>query len=150
MGLLSTFTSTLAAAAFVSAQHDSGAKLDKPTLHDNLDYLKQGLIDNLPETKFNYELQAAGTIPEGCNKVATGQVINTVNYNPADFDIFNVHYDDVRYLYRKVERGYHTDPHTSAATPGSSATTSNPPSPSTQWRANSASSPFKCASGSDT
>ncbi|KAK7193717.1 hypothetical protein DPSP01_000274 [Paraphaeosphaeria sporulosa] len=94
MGFLNTFASTLAAAAFVSAQHDAGAKLDKPTLHDNLDYLKQGIIDNLPETNFNYELQAAGTIPDDCNKVATGQVYNTVNYNPADFDIFNVHYDD--------------------------------------------------------
>jgi hypothetical protein len=95
MGFLNTFTSTLAAAAFVSAQHDSGAKLDKPTLHDNLDYLKPGLIEYLPETNFKYDLQAAGTIPDGCNKIATGQVIDTVKYNPADFDIFNVHYDDV-------------------------------------------------------
>ena len=96
MGFLNTFASTLAAAAFVSAQRDSGAKLDKPTLHDNLDYLKQGMIDHLPETNFKHELQAAGTIPEGCHKIATGQVINTVTYNPADFDIFNVQYDDVR------------------------------------------------------
>ncbi|KAF1970266.1 hypothetical protein BU23DRAFT_367058, partial [Bimuria novae-zelandiae CBS 107.79] len=71
-----------------------GAKIDKPTLHDNLDYLKQGLIDNLPETNFNYELQAAGTIPDHCNKVATGQVFSDVNYSPVDFDVFNVRYDD--------------------------------------------------------
>lgn len=95
MGLLRTFASTLAAASLVSAQHDTGAKLDKPTLHDNLDYLKQGLIDNLPETNFRADLQAAGTIPDHCNKIATGQIVNSVNYNPADFDVFNVHYDDV-------------------------------------------------------
>ena len=95
MGLLNIFTSTLAAAALVSGQNDPGAKLNKPTLHDNLDYLKQGLIEHLPETNFRYELQAVGTIPDNCNKVATGQIYDTVNYNPADFDVFNVYYDDV-------------------------------------------------------
>lgn len=103
MGFLNTFASTLAAAAFVSAQHDTGAKLDKPTLHDNLDYLKQGIIDHLPETHFTHELQAPGTIPSGCNDIATGKVINTVNYHPVDFDIFTVHYNDVGIPHGKRE-----------------------------------------------
>lgn len=99
MGFLKNIASTLAVAALASAQHDAGAKLDKPPLRDNLDHLRQGLIDHLPETNFRAELQAAGTMPEHCNQVATGKIVSDVNYNPADFDIFNVVYDDVRYFF---------------------------------------------------
>jgi len=146
MGFMNIFASALAAAALVSADHDTGAKLDKPTLHDNLDYLKQGIIDNLPETHFTYEKQAAGTIPDDCNKVATGQIESSVNYSPADFDIFNVKYDDVSSLGRN-DQYWNTDMMQSVVTHGCSATTSNRPSPSTPWHVNSASSRFRCASG---
>ena len=87
--------STFVAATIVSAQRDPGAKLDKPPLQPNIDYLKQGLIDNLPETDHTYKQWAAGWIPEGCKNVAEGKVANGVVYSPGDFLVYDVTYSDV-------------------------------------------------------
>lgn len=80
MGLLNTIATSLAVASLVSAQNDPGAHIDKPLLFsDGLDSLKQGIMDNLPETPFTYELQAPGTIPTGCNNVFHPSLIVVLN-----------------------------------------------------------------------
>lgn len=127
MGLLNTLASTLATASIATVMAgDPSAKIDKPLMQQNLDYLKPALIDNLPETHFTYELQAPGTLPEGCYNIATGKVESSITFPPSDFDIFNVHYDDVCPL-PFPHTQHSTNVLDSAATPGSSATTSNPP-----------------------
>jgi hypothetical protein len=95
MAIFSKILSVLVTAAVVAAQHDTGAHLTKPTLHSNLDYLKSGLIASLPETQFKIDQWGAGWIPQGCKNIAEGKVESSVTYNPADFNIFNVHYSDV-------------------------------------------------------
>jgi hypothetical protein len=95
MAIFSKMLSVLVTAAVVAAQHDTGAHLNKPSLHDNLDYLKPGLIASLPETKYKIDQWGAGWIPQGCKNIAEGKVESSVTYNPADFNIFNVHYSDV-------------------------------------------------------
>jgi hypothetical protein len=95
MVFFSTIASALVAATVVSAW-DSGAKLDKPALRSNLDYLNQGLVDHLPETSFTKDQWGAGWIPEECKHIVTGNLFDNVNFNPADFNIWNIHYSDVR------------------------------------------------------
>jgi hypothetical protein len=94
MFILSSIASALVAATVVSAW-DSGAKLDKPALRSNLDYLNQGLVDHLPETSFTKDQWGAGWIPEECKHIVTGNLFDNVNFNPADFNIWNIHYSDV-------------------------------------------------------
>lgn len=94
MVFFSTFASILAAATVVSAW-DSGAKLDKPALQSSLDYLNQGLVDHLPNTDYTKDKWDAGWIPEECKHIVTGNIFDNVNFDPAKFDIYNVHYSDV-------------------------------------------------------
>jgi hypothetical protein len=70
-----------------------GQKLDKPALTSNLDYLEQGNIDNLYPTQSTNDQWGSGWIPSDCKDIA-----NDEGMNPDDFEIYNVHYDDVRDL----------------------------------------------------
>lgn len=90
--------SALVATSFVAAQHDTSTPLDKPILVDNLDYLRDGLIANLPTTDYTSDMWEAGMIPTDCKHVAEGGVFDSVVYSPADFEIYNVTYSDVSVL----------------------------------------------------
>ena len=64
-------------------------KLDKPPLEDSLDYLQQGLMDNLPSVH-STNTPWNGWIPTDCQ-----QMTKDANLNPDDVTTFNVTYDDV-------------------------------------------------------
>ncbi len=65
-------------------------KLDKPPLHDNLDYLKPGLQDHLPLTH-NTNEPWNGFIPQDCQSMT-----QDAKLDPKDVTAINVTYDDVR------------------------------------------------------
>lgn len=69
-----------------------GQTLEKPALTPNLDYLEQGNIDNLSPTQSTNDQWGAGWIPSDCKSIAKNE-----GKNPDDFEIYNVHYDDVRH-----------------------------------------------------
>ncbi|KAL8858946.1 MAG: hypothetical protein Q9178_004625 [Gyalolechia marmorata] len=64
-------------------------RLTKPPLQQNLDNLKQGLVNNLKVTPHTKERLAAGWMPARCKVVA-----NEENLNPADFQVWRVRYND--------------------------------------------------------
>ena len=68
----------------------SSQKLTKPPLHPDLDYLTQGLMNNLHSTPSKFDQWAAGWIPADCKTMA-----QNAGLNPADVQTFNVHYSDV-------------------------------------------------------
>ncbi|KAI4241317.1 MAG: hypothetical protein L6R40_004623 [Gallowayella cf. fulva] len=65
-------------------------RLTKPPLQPNLDNLKQGLLDHLKPTHSTMDRWGAGWIPKACKDIAIRE-----SKNPADFQVWNVHYDDV-------------------------------------------------------
>lgn len=65
-------------------------RLNKPALTPNLDYLEQGNIDNLHPTHSTWDKWGPGWIPADCKSIAQNE-----GKNPDDFEIYNVHYDDV-------------------------------------------------------
>ncbi|KAJ3496057.1 hypothetical protein NLG97_g2944 [Lecanicillium saksenae] len=70
-------------------------KLNRPTVHDNLDYLKLGMNQWLPETTYTLSEWNNGYMPEECKNIVTGKADGGgTQYNPNDFQIFDVHYDD--------------------------------------------------------
>lgn len=69
----------------------TGQTLDKPALTSNLDYLEQGSLDHLTPTQSTWDQWGAGWIPQDCKDIA-----NNEGKNPDDFEIYNVHYTDVR------------------------------------------------------
>ncbi|KAJ3496403.1 hypothetical protein NLG97_g2688 [Lecanicillium saksenae] len=81
-------------AVAVSAHPDPGNKLTKPPVHPNLDYLEAGLEKYLPETSYTLHEWNNGYIPEECKKIVTGGVDSGTHFNPSDFQIFDVKYDD--------------------------------------------------------
>lgn len=84
------YTSALLATVTLSyLAYAQDGKLDKPPLHDNLDYLKQGLMDHLPLTH-NTNEQWNGFIPEACQQMA-----QEAKLDPNDVTAWNVTYDDV-------------------------------------------------------
>lgn len=90
----------VAAATTVSAaNHDAGAKLTKPTLNSNIDYLKDGLNKALPETKYTKKQWEAGWIPQACKNLA-----KDTKTQPKDFEIWDITYEDVStfYLFRNA------------------------------------------------
>lgn len=107
--------SILATAAGVVA-HDTGARLTKPPLANNLDYLEKGLEEHLPQVTYTLSKWTNGYIPEEyvlliqsnacilgayanpgarCKNIVTGNVVAGVKFSPNDFDIYDVHYKDV-------------------------------------------------------
>jgi len=95
MGIFSTVATSLLAASLVSAQGDPNARLTKPPLRANLDYLANGLIQYLPERGFSYAQWSAGYVPQECVTIAN----NWAGVNPKDFQVFNIQYDDVCALF---------------------------------------------------
>ncbi|KAL8657520.1 MAG: hypothetical protein Q9226_001834 [Calogaya cf. arnoldii] len=74
--------------AFFSA-FGASQGLNKPPLQDNLDNLKQGLINNLKVTPSTREKFRAGWMPKACMDIA-----NEEQKNPADFQVWKVKYND--------------------------------------------------------
>ncbi|KAI4270971.1 MAG: hypothetical protein LQ337_006347 [Flavoplaca oasis] len=64
-------------------------ELTKPPVQDNLDNLKQGLVNNLKVTQSSREKFRAGWMPKVCKDIA-----NDEKRNPADFQIWKVKYND--------------------------------------------------------
>lgn len=112
--MLPSILSVLLAAVGVVA-HDTGARLTKPPLANNLDYLEKGLEEHLPQTPYTLSKWNNGYIPEEyafrhnlrqlynytntgarCKHIVTGGVIASVKYDANDFDIYDVHYQDVK------------------------------------------------------
>ena len=81
--------STLATAALVLAQHDTGAPLTKPTLVASLNYLEQPLEDNLAATAYTLTQWTNGQIPQDCYNIA-----NSEGQNPTDYLTYAVQYSD--------------------------------------------------------
>ncbi|KAL8634692.1 MAG: hypothetical protein Q9228_007727 [Teloschistes exilis] len=67
----------------------TSAALSKPPLHPNLDYLQQGLLDNLHPTHSTWDVWGAGWIPQDCKTMT-----QNAGLNPLDVETYNVHYDD--------------------------------------------------------
>ncbi|KAF2638199.1 hypothetical protein P280DRAFT_405066, partial [Massarina eburnea CBS 473.64] len=65
------------------------AKLTKPVLNQNIDYLKDGLNKNLPETKYTKSQWQSGWIPQACKNLASD-----TKTSPKDFEIWDVTYAD--------------------------------------------------------
>lgn len=78
-------TSILALAALAAAGPD------KPAMNPGLNRngLKQGLLDNLHPMHSTWEYWEKGWLPQSCRDIAKDHGLN-----PADFTVFNVHYDD--------------------------------------------------------
>jgi hypothetical protein len=92
--------SILSASTIVLA-HDTGARLTKPALASNLDYLEEGLVKNLPLTPYTVSKWDPGYIPSECKHIASGAIYSSVKYDPADFEIYDVQYSDVRRCRRR-------------------------------------------------
>ncbi|KAL8660055.1 MAG: hypothetical protein Q9202_006821 [Teloschistes flavicans] len=67
----------------------TSAALSKPPLHPNLDYLQQGLLNNLHPTHSTWDIWGAGWIPQDCKTMT-----QNAGLNPLDVETYNVHYDD--------------------------------------------------------
>ena len=80
----------VAATLASAASHDTRAKLTKPVLNQNIDYLKDGLNKHLTETKFKKSQWQSGWIPQACKNLASD-----TKTQPQDFEIWDVTYDDV-------------------------------------------------------
>lgn len=84
------FSKTFGVAAFAAL---AAATLDKPPLHPNLDYLNQGLLDNLHPTQSTYDQWGSGWLPQDCVDMT-----NNAGLDPRDVQAWNIHYTDVRNL----------------------------------------------------
>lgn len=72
--------------------NDPTIKLEKPPLAPNLDYCERGL-EGLPLTPYTYDQWGPGWIPDEVKTIVTG--VAGLHYNPEDFLVYNVHYQDV-------------------------------------------------------
>lgn len=79
----STFLSALLFTVSVAA------KLSKPPLHENLDYLEAGLKAHLQSPPYQVTEWNPGWIAEDCKSIAENE-----NLNPADVKTYSVKYDD--------------------------------------------------------
>ena len=72
-----------------------GAKLDRPVIDPAFDRglssLNPKLMEHYPPTNSTHDQWGAGWIPEWCKTVAGREKVS-----PFDFEVFNVHYTDVR------------------------------------------------------
>ncbi|THC94808.1 hypothetical protein EYZ11_005715 [Aspergillus tanneri] len=91
------FTSGFGIALSVLAAISQAKRLDKPALTPDLGYLLQGSVDNLHPTHSTWDKWGDGWIPEDCKSMAQNPNLN-LNLNPSDFEVYNVHYDDVRHV----------------------------------------------------
>ncbi|KAI4158378.1 MAG: hypothetical protein LQ342_007508 [Letrouitia transgressa] len=76
-------------AVLLSVLSSAQNTLDKPPLTDDLVYLHQGLIDNLPINTYTMDQWIEGWIPQDCKSMTEEAGLNT-----ADIQTFNVHFDD--------------------------------------------------------
>ncbi|KAL8852004.1 MAG: hypothetical protein Q9221_003109 [Calogaya cf. arnoldii] len=83
------YTSVTIGLAFSLLATSSRAALDKPALRPNLDYLEQGLLDNLQPTRSTWDIWGPGWIPEDCKRMTAN-----AGLNPFDVETYNVKYDD--------------------------------------------------------
>ncbi len=111
--------SVLLAAALAAIP--ASAELGKPALTPDLDYLLDGNTANLPQNGGPYWGKwEDGLMPEDCKSIAEGQ-----DLNPADFEVYDVFYDDVRPM-KRVFIAVHLMSY-SAKMHGASAVTRTPP-----------------------
>lgn len=82
--------------------HDTGARLAKPPLKDNLNYLEHGL-EQMPIMGYSLHKWDAGWIPEEVKTIVTSMM--GLKYNPQDFDTYDVLYKDVSLTLVRTE--YH-------------------------------------------
>ncbi|KAI4252382.1 MAG: hypothetical protein LQ352_004318 [Teloschistes flavicans] len=89
--MLSKITISLSLAILAASVHaDEWAKLDKPPLADNLDYLAQGLLDNYPTVHSSLDAWGNnGWIPQECKTAA-----EQAQHSAFDINTYEVHYDD--------------------------------------------------------
>lgn len=76
-------------AAVVVASLAQAQRLTKPPLENSLDYLKDGLLNNLPSVH-STNIQWGGWIPQDCADMAKNSGLN-----PDDVLTYSVTYDDV-------------------------------------------------------
>ncbi|KAK3318838.1 hypothetical protein B0H66DRAFT_251066 [Apodospora peruviana] len=76
-----------AALAFFGAASAQNKPLINPAFPGSR--METDLRNNLKPTHSTWDYWGAGWIPQGCRDIATSH-----NLNPADFTVFNVHYDD--------------------------------------------------------
>ncbi|KAL9613819.1 MAG: hypothetical protein Q9167_001666 [Letrouitia subvulpina] len=79
-----------AATVFSALSLVDGQRLDKPPLTNDLEYLRPGLLDNLPSVNQNHDKWGDGWIAQDCKNMAEEQGLNA-----ADVETWNVKYDDV-------------------------------------------------------
>lgn len=97
MAFLKPFATALLAATTVFAAHDAGARLTKPPLRGDLNYVEAGLEAHLPPTAYSLNAWSNGYIPQECKQIVTGGVVSSVNFSPNDITVFEVHYSDVSF-----------------------------------------------------
>ncbi|KAL8650991.1 MAG: hypothetical protein Q9226_004916 [Calogaya cf. arnoldii] len=83
------YASVIISLAFSLLPISSRAALDKPPLRPNLDYLEQGLLDNMHPTHSTWDIWGPGWIPEDCKAMT-----ENAGLNPFDVETYNVKYDD--------------------------------------------------------
>jgi len=85
----SLLVSASAFATLVSSQF--GPPLTKPLINPPFPSLDGRLWDVLKPTQSTHDQWGAGWIPQGCKTIAERE-----KFNPSDFEVFNIHYTDVR------------------------------------------------------
>ena len=88
--LSKTFFTTISLAAVIQADFDPEAKLTKPALVDNFDYLKDPMLAVIPTVPATVEQWGGGWIPQDCASLAQDN-----NLSAADVTAYNVKYTDV-------------------------------------------------------
>lgn len=66
------------------------AKLDKPLINPRFNGLDGRLWDVLKPTPSTHDQWGPGWIPQACRDIAINEKLN-----PSDFEVFNIHYNDV-------------------------------------------------------
>ncbi|KAL4798403.1 hypothetical protein BDV19DRAFT_356946 [Aspergillus venezuelensis] len=87
---MSAINKSVLLAAVLAAVAPANAQLDKPALTDNLDYLLDGNVANLPSNGGPYWGKwEDGLIPADCKSIAESQGLN-----PTDFEVYDIFFDD--------------------------------------------------------
>ena len=77
-------------AALAAADFNPDAPITKPALRDNLDYLKDGLMNTIGSAAHNTTPYPSGWIPQDCKDLAESS-----NLSAADVEAYIVQYSDV-------------------------------------------------------
>ncbi|KAL3462369.1 hypothetical protein BJX64DRAFT_141726 [Aspergillus heterothallicus] len=85
-----TMNKSVFLAVALAALTPANATLDKPALTDNLDYLLDGNVANLPSNGGPYWGKwETGLMPADCKSIAESQGLD-----PTDFEVWDIFYDD--------------------------------------------------------